>query len=103
MSRQIVNRIILAVFVVVMFSMAMIYIKQENKIKTLKEEHDALKQKAERIEYVINEYNILIENLDSRNYIIRMARDMFGWVFDDEIVYKKPVADPVTPEGTTNP
>lgn len=97
MSRQLINRLLIVFFVIIMFFMGGVYMRQENKIKNLQAEQQALEEKKARIEYMINEYNILIENLDSRNYIIRMARDMFGWVFEDEIIYKKPVGPDISP------
>ncbi len=89
MSRQVVNRILLGAFVIVLLAMCLIYAKQEYKIRNLTAEQEALQAKSEKIEYIINEYSILVDNVNSRNYVIRIARDMFGWVFDDETVYKK--------------
>ena len=66
----------------------------------LQQEYDELVQKEEKIKYIISEYNILIDSVNSRNYIVRIARDMFGWVFDNEVIYKKPTAEP--PENTAD-
>lgn len=101
MSRQIINRILLALFVLVLFAMGILYVKQEHKMDELQQEYNELVKKEERIKYMISEYNILIENVNSRNYIVRIARDMFGWVFDDEILYKKPLAN--KPDDTIEP
>lgn len=101
MSRQAINRIILGLFIIVFFIMGMIYVKQERKMQVLKEERERLAAKCERIEYVIDEYTVLIDSMNSKNFVIRMARDMFGWVFDNETIYKKTV--PEEPEETVLP
>ncbi len=103
MKRQIINRIILILFVAALFLMGSMYVRQEHKMAELEQEHQELLAKQEKIKYLINEYNVLLETVDSRNYIVRIAREKFGWVFDDELVYKIPTANPPSAATPTLP
>lgn len=94
MSRQIINRILLVLFVCAIFGMGILYVKQEHKISELDREYNELVAKEENVKYTISEYAILVDSVNSRNYVIRIARDMFGWVFDDEVLYTKPTDEP---------
>lgn len=94
MSRQIVNRILLVLFVAAVFGMGILYVKQEHNMNLLENEYNELVNKEEKVKYMISEYNILIDSVNSKNYIVRIARDEFGWVFDNEVLYTKPVAAP---------
>lgn len=94
MSRQIINRILLVLFVCAIFGMGILYVKQEHKISELDREYNELVAKEENVKYTIGEYTILVDSVNSRNYVIRIARDMFGWVFDDEVLYTKPTDEP---------
>ena len=98
MSRHIVNRLLIVVFLVVMCSMGFIYTKQERSMKDLEDEFNELTDKSDQLEYVVNEYSILIDNVNSRNHIIRLARERFGWVFDGEKIYKKDGEQTPSPE-----
>lgn len=89
MSRQMINRLLLGLFVFILLGMSIVYMRQEHTIRKLEQEKQDLELKQEKIEYIINEYLVLIDNVDSRNFIIRMAREKFGWVFDNEKVYVK--------------
>lgn len=89
MSRQMINRLLLGLFVFILLGMSVVYMRQEHTIRKLEQEKQDLELKQEKIEYIINEYLVLIDNVDSRNFIIRMAREKFGWVFDNEKVYIK--------------
>lgn len=89
MSRQMINRLLLGIFVFILLGMSFVYMRQEHTIRKLEQEKLDLELKQEKIEYIINEYLVLIDNVDSRNFIIRMAREKFGWVFDNEKVYIK--------------
>lgn len=89
MSRQMVNRLLLGLFVFILLGMSVVYMRQEHMIRKLEQEKQDLELKQEKIEYIINEYLVLLDNVDSRNFIIRMAREKFGWVFDNEKVYVK--------------
>lgn len=93
MSRQIINRILLVLFVVAIFGMGILYVKQEQNMSRLENEYNELVSKEEKVKYMISEYNILIDSVNSKNYIVRIARDMFGWVFDNEVLYTKPLAN----------
>ena len=81
MSRQIINRLLIGVFIVLMIGMGVVYVRQEAKLNDLK--------KQQRIEFIVQEYLVLLDNVNSRNFIIRMAREKFGWVFDNEKVFIK--------------
>lgn len=94
MSRQIVNRILIVLFVIAIFGMGILYIKQEHNMSSLENEYNELVAKEEKVKYTISEYNILIDSVNSKNYIVRIARDTFGWVFDNEVLYTKPSTEP---------
>ncbi len=98
MSRHIVNRLLIVVFLVIMCSMGFIYARQERSMKNLDDEYKELTNKSDQLEYVVNEYSILIDNVNTRNHIIRLAREKFGWVFDGEKIYKKDSEQKATPE-----
>ena len=102
MSRQIINRLLIVVFIVVIASMCFVYAKQERSMKNLNEEYAELTDKSNKLEYLINEYSLLIDNVNSRNYIIRLARERFGWVFDGETIYKKDTSNADQPEKEEN-
>lgn len=89
MSRPIINRILLGIFIVAMLAMGSVYLRQEQQIAALKKEEQQLLEKQAKIEYLINEYLVLIDNVNTQNFIIRMAREKFGWVFDNETIYVK--------------
>ena len=92
MSRQIINRILFMLFVVAICGMGILYVKQEQSISRVENEYSELVNKEEKVKYMISEYNILIDSVNSKNYIVRIARDMFGWVFYNEVLYTKPLA-----------
>ena len=89
MSRQIINRLLIGVFIFLMIGMGVVYVRQEAKLNDLKKEQLELEKKQQRIEFIVQEYLVLLDNVDSKNFIIRMAREKFGWVFDNEKVYVK--------------
>lgn len=89
MSRQIINRLLIGVFIVLMIGMGVVYVRQEAKLNDLKKQQLELEQKQQRIEFIVQEYLVLLDNVNSRNFIIRMAREKFGWVFDNEKVFIK--------------
>lgn len=105
MSRQMINRLLLGVFVLALLGMSVVYMRQEHTIRKLEQEKEDLELKQEKIEYIINEYLVLLDNVDSRNFIIRMAREKFGWVFDNEVVYIKGDGqnDSSSPENSPQP
>lgn len=89
MSRQIINRILIGVFIILMIGMGVVYIRQEAKLNDLKKQQLELEKKQQRIEFIVQEYLVLLDNVNSRNFIIRMAREKFGWVFDNEKIFVK--------------
>ena len=89
MSRQIINRLLIGVFIVLMIIMGVVYVRQESQLNELKKQQLELEKKQQRIEFIVQEYLVLLDNVDSRNFIIRMAREKFGWVFDNEKVFVK--------------
>ncbi len=102
MSRPLINRILLGIFILVMLSMVVVYARQERQISDLQKEQQELELKREKIEFLIQEYKVLIDSVDSRNFIIRMAREKFGWVFDNEKVYIK-IDSLLNPSQTPTP
>ncbi len=103
MRRQAINRILLVVFAIALLLMGSLYVRQEHKMTQLQQEQEALIEKQEKIRHLISEYNLLLDSVDSRNYIVRIAREKLGWVFDDETIYKRPYADPTKPTPSPTP
>ena len=60
MSRQIINRLLIGVFIVLMIGMGVVYVRQEAKLNDLKKQQLELEQKQQRIEFIVQEYLVLL-------------------------------------------
>lgn len=48
------------------------------------------------MQYIIGEYDVLIDNIGTRDYVISWARNVLGWVFDGEVVYRSETQSPAS-------
>ena len=103
MGRKVLNKILIVGFVLILCCFGAIYLRQERTMNRLDEEYASLQTKAERVEYVIGEYELLLDNAGSRDFVIRWAREILGWVFDGEVVYRPNTSAPETEEPEAAP
>ncbi len=96
MGRRVIHKILIVAFVLILCSFGAIYIRQERTMDRLDEEYESLKTKAERVQYIIGEYDVLIDNIGTRDYVISWARNVLGWVFDGEVVYRSETQSPAS-------
>ena len=86
--RSIINKFLIVLFVVVIIGLSFTYVSQQRSIADQNDKIDSLTSRLESLEYTVEEYILLRDSEGTQDFIIRCARDLLGWVFDGEVIYK---------------